>query len=247
MIIDAHAHMEVFPTKGFYDTPEKVIKYMDMANIDMAVVSTYSNWPEKSDSLEDLIENCSLYPGRFIPYVRLNPRYSDKMDWAIDHAIKMGYKGIKLHPAAYTVKPIAKPTINILRKAGEYGIPVLFHCSDEDMTLPLQIKEAASLCPETNIILAHMGGFMHRDDAIAVASEYDNVFLDMCEMPFAKSIKDAVRRAGAEKILFGTDLPTDNPVFEIEKVKLAGLKKEEEECIFYKNIARLLNIDVEGK
>jgi len=45
------------------------------------------------------------------------------------------------------------------------------------MSLPLQIAEAAERCPDSNIILGHMGGYFHVDDAIRVAEKYENVYL----------------------------------------------------------------------
>lgn len=249
MIIDAHAHMDVFPARGWNDPPEKVIKYLDMANIDMAVVSTYANYPGTNErGIEQLYEHCNQFPGRFIPFLRMNPRFVEQTEAAVDIAVKKyGFKGIKLHPTSYAIHPFTEPTLKIIRKAVEYDIPVLFHCSDECLTLPLQIAEAAEACPEAKIILAHMGGFHHRQDAINVAKKYENVYLDMCEMPFAGSIKQAVEEIGSEKMLFGTDLPTDNPIFEAEKVRMAGLKKEDEDNIFFRNAARLLKIDLEDK
>lgn len=247
MIIDAHAHMDVFLARGWNDPPEKVIKYLDMANIDMAVVSTYVNYPGPNmAAMEQLYNHCNQYPGRFIPFLRMNPRFVEQTEEAVDVAVKKyGFKGIKFHPTSYAMHPFTEPTLKILRKAVEYDIPVLFHCSDECLTLPLQIAEAAEACPDAKIILAHMGGFYHREDAINTARKYKNVYVDMCEMPFASSIKHAVEVIGSEKVLFGTDLPTDNPIFEIEKVKMAGLSKEDEENIFFRNAAKLLKIDLE--
>lgn len=171
MIIDAHAHMDVLLSRGWNDPPEKVIKYLDMANIDMAVVSTYANFPGSNPrGIEELYDNCNMFPGRFIPFLRMNPRFVDQTEEAIDIAIKKyNYRGIKLHPTSYAIHPFTEPTLKIIRKAVEYDVPVLFHCSDECLTLPLQIAEAAEALPEAKIILAHMGGFHHRQDAINVA------------------------------------------------------------------------------
>lgn len=246
MIIDAHAHMDVFPARGWYDTPDKVIRYMDMAGIDMAVVSTYVNFPgPKKTAMEDLYNDCNQYPGRFIPYLRMNPRFVDETEAAIDLAVnKYGFKGIKLHPTSYAIHPFTEPTLKILRRAAHYDIPVLFHCSDENLTLPLQIAEAAEACPWTKMILAHMGGFHHFKDVLRVCKKYPNLYVDTCEFPFAKAIRTAALEIGSERILFGTDIPTDNPIFEIEKVKQAELDSDSEKNIFYRNIARLLKIQV---
>lgn len=246
MIIDAHAHMDVFPARGWFDPPEKVIQYLDMANINMAVVSTYVNFPgPKKTAIEDLYNDCNQYPGRFIPYLRMNPRFVSETEAAIDLAVKQyGFKGIKLHATSYAMHPFTEPTLKILRRAAQYDIPVLFHCSDENLTLPLQIAEAAEACPETKIILAHMGGFHHHRDAIRVCKKYSNLYMDTCEFPFSRGIREAVEEIGPERILFGTDIPTDNPLFEIEKVKQANLGSEAEENIFWRNAANLLKLEV---
>lgn len=245
MIIDAHAHMDVFLARGWNDPPEKVIACMDRAGIDIAVVSTYVNYPgPKKEAMEELYRGCCSYPGRLIPFLRLNPRFTEETEAAIDLAVtKYGYRGIKLHPTSYSMHPFTEPTLKILRKAAQYDIPVLFHCSDENLTLPLQIGEAAEQCPQTKIILAHMGGFRHGADAIRVCKRYPNVFMDTCEFCFSAGIRHAVEELGPQRILFGTDLPTDNPLLEIRKVKDAQLGAEAEEMVFFKNAAGLLKLD----
>lgn len=246
MIIDSHAHMDEVASLGWMDPPERVLKFMDMAGIDMAVVSTYCNLPGINDgALEYVYEGCKKFPGRFIPYVRLDPWYGQRALDVVDIAVKKyNFRGLKFHPVHYSLHPFGEDTVKLLRKAADYDIPVLFHCSDEAMCLPLQIAEAVRQSPETKVILAHMGGFFHSNDAIEVAKKYKNVYIDTCEMPIINEIKRAVKELGADKVLFGTDIPTDNPLFEIEKIKSIGLLKEEEDLIFYKNIARILKMDI---
>ncbi|MGB5823361.1 MAG: amidohydrolase family protein [Proteocatella sp.] len=243
MIIDAHAHLEVFESIGLDDGPEKVISYMEYAGIDMACISTYTNQPGMhTASLEYYADCVKQYPGKFVPFVRLDPGYGDRTLKVIDEAVmKYGFKGIKLHPIDYSLAPFEDGTIKILKKAAHYDIPVLYHCSDEIMCLPLQIEWAAEACPEAKIILGHMGGFFHQDDAIEIAKRCDNVYLETCEQPFVGGIKKAVEEIGADRLLFGTDIPTDNPLLELEKIRYAKLGYENEEKILFKNIARLIH------
>lgn len=246
VVIDAHAHMDVCDVRGWYDDPDRVIGFMDRAGIDMAVVSTYRNTPETDlSALEYIAEGCRQYPERLIPFLRLNPRAGTKALDALELGIhEYGIKGVKLHPASYNLAPFMKATTDILKMAARYEMPVLFHCSDELMCYPLQLEEAIRECPDTTVILAHMGGFFHKRDALEVCKRNPNVYMDTCEFTFSKEIEKAVREIGAERLLFGTDIPTDNPVFEIEKVKRLGLGQENEDFIFYKNIARILKMDL---
>jgi len=250
VIIDAHAHIDESKIRGWVDPAERVIKFMDMANIDIAVVSTYRNAPTPEDEspLEYLIQETNKFPDRLIPFVRLNPRYGEATMRTLVHAVEnMGYKGVKLHPASYNLYPGGQATVDLFRKAAEYDIPVLVHCADEIMCLPLQFAETLEQSPDTKVILAHMGGFFHKEDAIKVCKRFPNIYMDTCEFPFVDGIKRAVEELGPERILFGTDNPIDNPLFEIEKIKEANLGREAEEKIFFKNAAKLLKLEVKGE
>lgn len=249
MIIDAHAHMDECDVRGWYDYPERVLSFMDKAGIDMAVVSTYRNAPETDkSSMHYIIEGCAKYPDRLIPYLRLNPRAGKKAVEVLEEAVETyGVKGVKLHPASYNLPPFGGATVDIMKKAAYYDIPVLYHCSDELMCYPLQIEDAMNDSPDTKVILAHMGGFFHKKDAIEVLKRNPMAYMDTCEFPFSGGIEYAIEQLGPDRLFFGTDIPTDNPLFEIEKIKVLGLGKEIEDKIFYKNIAKLLNLSIGGE
>jgi uncharacterized protein len=151
-------------------------------------------------------------------------------------------KGLKLHPVGYVMHPTSEQTINLIRHAAELNVPTLFHCGDEEFTMPLQIAEAASMVPEAQIILGHMGGYFHVKDAIRVAKRHPNLILETSAMPYPKLIKEAVDALGAERILFASDGPGCDPSIEVEKVRRAGLTPEQEALIFSGNTERLLGL-----
>jgi len=108
------------------------------------------------------------------------------------------------------------------------------------MTTPLAIALAARAVPEAQIILGHMGGYFHGREAIEVAERHPNLLLETSAMPYPALIAEAVRRVGAERVLFASDGPGCNPKLEVHKVKLAGLSPAEEDLVFAGNIQRLL-------
>lgn len=243
-IIDSHAHMEYIPESGLEDTPEKLIQYMEMAGISSACISTYTNMPgQNPDSIQYFLDAMNKYPGRFIPYLRMDPGYGQLALDALETAVeKHGFKGVKLHPIDYSLAPFEDTTLRILEMAAHYDIPVLYHCSDEMMCLPLQIEWAAEAVPDAKIIMGHMGGFFHQNDALNIAKRHDNIYMDTCEQPYVWGIEKLTKDIGSERILFGTDMPTDNPKLEVEKILHANITDEDRENIFYKNIAKLLHL-----
>ena len=244
-IIDMHAHVDVCVPLNWYDTGEKLVALMDEAGIEKAVVSAYLNLPGPDMTcLERLFRSCEPYEDRFMIFVRLDPWFGEDCIRFLEEAVKKyPIKGVKLHPAHYTLHPYGDLTVELMKTAGKLSLPVLFHCGDEMMCLPLQIGALAEKCPQTTMILAHMGGYGHMRDVITVAQKYHNIYIDTSEVPLVSSIKKIVDAIGAERVFYGSDAPCCDPLVEIEKVKLAGLTREQQELLFYKNAVRVMGLE----
>lgn len=242
MIIDSHTHVDEAPAYGWFDPPEAIIRLLDEAEIERAVIMTYRDAPGPEERVIEYIgEAVQRYPDRLIGYARMNPRYGDAAVELFDRAIR-DYKlaGLKLHPVSYVMHPASEPTLALIRHAASLGVPTLFHCGDEEFSLPLQIAEAADAVPDATIILGHMGGYFHVRDAMRVAVRHPNLILETSAMPYPRMIKEAVDLLGAERILFASDGPGCDPLLEVEKVRRAGLTPEQEELLFQGNIERIL-------
>lgn len=243
VIIDAHTHIDRVPEFGWIDPPEKLIPLLDAAGISKAVVMSYTEAPAVNPhSLDYIAEAVVRYPDRLIGFARIHPGYGDAAVRLLDHAImKLGMKGLKLHPVGTLAHPGNDGTVRLIQRAALYGAPTLFHCGDEPLTTPLEIAEAARKVPQASIILGHMGGYFHVDEAIDVAERYENVYLETSAVPYPQKIGEAVKRIGGQRVLFGSDGPGCNPTLEVEKVRLAGLTPADEELVLGQNIARLLD------
>ncbi len=243
-IVDMHAHVDVLEAFNWVDPPEKLIALMDEAGITHAIASAYANVPgPDSGALERLCQSLLPYKGRLFPFVRMDPWYGKRALELLDVAHQTyQVSGVKLHPAHYTLHPFGDLTVNLVRRAGELGLPVLFHCGDEMMSYPLQIGILAGKCPDTTIIMAHMGGIFHTHDALSVARAHPNIYVDTSEIPHVFPIRLFVDAIGPERVLFGTDAPYCDPIVELEKVRLAGLTEEEFEMVCSKNGLRLLGL-----
>ena len=239
-----HAHVDVVPALGWYDTADKLISRMDAAGVAMAAISGYMNAPgPEPGSLRNIADAVARYPDRLIGYARLDPWFGVDCIRVLEEAVReWGCRGVKLHPAHYTLYPFGEHTVKLVRRAGELNLPVLFHCGDEMMCLPYQIDRLAVQCPETTIILAHTGGFFSGGAALNVAGRRPNVLVDTSEIPLPGMIRKAVDALGPEKVLFGTDAPCCDIGLEIMKVKLAKLTDSEERLVMGLNYSRLMNI-----
>ena len=132
-----------------------------------------------------------------------------------------------------------------MRSAARLEVPVFIHCCDKPLAQPLQIGKAAELCPETTII-CHMGGFFRGEEIIRVAQKHHNIVLDTSSIPYPQIILQAIETIGPDRIVFASDNPAGDPVSELAKIRNLNLSPEIEEKILYKNIARLLKLDLAG-
>ena len=243
MIIDAHMHVDDIPALGWKLDADFCIRRMDEAGIDAAVVMTITDWPEvNASSIELVAEACAAHPGRLYAFARIHPWYGDEGIAALERAIAVhGFKGLKLHPVSTIAHPVGKETLRLIQRAAEHGAPTLFHCGDEPLTTPLAVAEAAEACPEATIILGHMGGYFHVDEAIEVAERLPNVVLETSAMPYPGKIGEAVARVGAERVLYASDGPACSPTLEVAKVRLAGLTPDVERLLLGENARRILD------
>ena len=211
------------------------------ANIDQAIVMTYRDATGPDDPATRYIHDAvRRYPDRLIGYVRINPNTPGAVD-ALDQALgDFKMKGLKLHPVSYVGFPFGEATLRLIRRAASYRAPVLFHTGDEALALPEEVAEAARRCPEATIILGHMGGYFHCEAVLQYAKTLPNVMVDTSAIPYPAMIRRAVDAFGAERVLYASDGPGCLPALEVEKVKLAGLSREEESLVFSGNIRRIL-------
>src|SRR5690606_9321852 len=159
------------------------------------------------------------FPDRLIPFVRVNPNHRDAMDAILDDAVGRGVRGVKFHPTTTLAHPAEAPTLAVLRRAAELGLPALFHCGDDPFTTPQVFGLAAEAVPECAIVMAHMGGYLHVEDAIDVASRHPNLYLETSAMPYPDAIREAIQRLGPDRVIFGSDGPGCNPALERRKVE----------------------------
>jgi uncharacterized protein len=244
VIIDFHTHVDRAELFGWIDPPEKLVPLLDDAGIEMAAVMTYVDLPGVNpNALEYIADAVARYPDRLVGFVRLNPNHRgaalDILARAVDD---FGFRGVKLHPTTTLANPADEPTVELMRACGERGLPVLFHCGDDPMTTPQSIAAGAARVPDTAVVLGHMGGYFHVDEAIDMAERHPNLYLETSAMPYPWKISKAIRRIGAERVLYASDGPGCNPRLEVQKVRMLGLPEEDERLVLGGNAARLLGL-----
>lgn len=272
MIIDLHTHIytEQEPAWHFAVCPaETLIKSMDAPyfqddepiHVVRAVVQPTPGvtiLPHLSfrEQHQYVIDSVRAHPDRLIGAMMLNPQKGVAEGCAeLRHLVKEeGFRMVKMHPNFHTYFPNKAKNLSypIMEEARNLGIVVMIHTGDPPFSLPALTAPLARDFLDVPVILGHMGvqkmGFS--DDAINVAMNHDNVFLEMSWGPLNR-VKEAVEFLGTSKLLFGSDSPFNDIGVHARIMDVLGqpppwgmnLSRGERDKILYKNAADLLLLE----
>lgn len=216
MVFDAHMHVGDFGIFGVSLDRDGLEQLMRDNDVTAGIVFSPDN-----EATLDVVESI---PGAY-GFYWANPNHRGHVDEArrfLDHA---RFLGVKLHPLLdgyYPNDPVVYPLMELL---AELDLPVLVHTGHPIFTLPWSVEELAVAFPGVKVIMGHMGhgNGIYINAAIDAAVRTPNVYLETSGMPMHTKIREAVERAGAHKVLYGSDVPFHHPQVEMLKVRLSGL------------------------
>jgi uncharacterized protein len=255
-MFDAHCHVgpglrarRPFGPLYEADTADKLIALLDRVGIDRAVAFA-PNWeggwdgtdfidPGYEQANAAVAEAVRLYPKRLIGFARVNPKYGRKALAELERCFRdYGFRGLKLNNEADPFVPtdleLLEPLVSLCE---EHRVPILVHTSFHP-SQPLQFLPLAQAHPKVAVILGHMGG-RNVIDAIIAAQNAQNLYLETSGI-YPMMLDRAIRALGADRLVFGTDLPYNIPEVEVERIRNIGLSTEDQKKITDDNLAGIL-------
>jgi uncharacterized protein len=239
MIIDAHCHAGrgdglTHPS----DTAAPLDRYLrraGAADIDRTVLFSafHSDYRTANREVARIVAGGA---GQFLGFAMLHAaRDTGRIGDLIREAVEeFGLCGIKVH------RHDARISREICDAARAYRLPVLYDVMGEISAAELLAAEY----PDVDFIIPHLGSFV--GDWWAHVSLTDqlvrhpNIYTDTSGVRDFDCLVDAVRRAGAHKVLFGSDGPWLHPGLELAKVRALGLSPFDQELVMSGNVLRLL-------
>lgn len=239
MIIDAHCHAgHGDGLTGPWDTAAPLGRYLRRANaagIERTVLfaAFHSDYRAANREVARIVRS---RPQRFIGFAFINAeRDRGRVGEMIAEAVEEhGFRGIKVH------RHDARVTREICDAARAWSLPVLYDVMGEIAPIELLATEYR----DVDFIIPHLGAFgdkWHAQRALLdLLVRHPNVYADTSSVQRFDLLVEAVRRAGAGKILFGSDGPWFHPGLELHKIRLLGLPQRDEAKILGGNLLRLI-------
>jgi predicted TIM-barrel fold metal-dependent hydrolase len=248
MIIDAHCHLA--PTQ---DAVESLLAIMAASGIAKTVMVPGGLIPELglADYLRGrtplamaspdngfLASQLRSYPDRLCAFYHVVPSFDDEDD--LEDAITSGFCGFKFSPLVDRIGFSDPGVQSACRLANERGFPVYTHVvANGDASLDA-FEPLPRRFPKVPFILGHMGFAGTDQSAIQMAYRYENLFLETSVGSVA-AIREAVRRLGPGKVIFGSEGPVHHPLVELRKIEVLGLPGSSMDLICAGNINSLMN------
>ena len=239
MIIDAHCHAgKGDGLTGPWDTDASLGKYLERAaqagvNRTVVFAAFHSDYTRANGEVARIVAS---NPDRFYGFAFVHPaRDKGRIYSMIRRAVTdYGFCGIKVH------RHDAKITREVCDAARLFSLPVIYDVVGDVSVCELLADEYA----DVNFIIPHLGSF--GDDWAAQVALIDhlvrhpNIYTDTSGVRRFDILEQAVSRAGARKILFGSDGPWLHPLVELTKVRALNLPDRLEGLIFADNFLRLI-------
>jgi predicted TIM-barrel fold metal-dependent hydrolase len=238
-VIDAHLHLDDSIPGPAQQAAAKLERELKACGIARAVVLHLASQRWGAE------EFAAAMTPRMSAFVNLDPREPGARDSLSRAVSRLGFAGLKLHPRLQGFSLEDPGAVGLARRAGELGVPVLVDAFPGGNFSPAPFAAFGRACPETRIILAHMGG--HRVlDFLMLAKELANLYFDISfsllyyrGSSVPRDMAFAMRSLRFQRVFYGSDYP-DRPVGDALKESLSllraeGLKNEEIERIAFLN------------
>lgn len=236
-------------------TLQGLLQSMERTNVDLSVIMPVVTKPEQFKTVNDFAAKTNArYEGKLLSFGGIHPadaqgdstQYRQELRYIKD----LGLKGIKLHPDYQETMIDDIGYLRIIDYATELGLIVLTHAGI-DIGFPAPVhcppEKARKVIDEvkpTKLVLAHTGGWRQWEDVEKYLVGCDVWFDTAFTSPYIRKeqFERIVRNHGADKVLFATDSPWENPADTINWMESTSLTDEEKKKIYGENAGKLLTI-----
>jgi predicted TIM-barrel fold metal-dependent hydrolase len=219
---------------------------MDRLGIDKLCLSPFlgcfCDFRRGNDLLGEAIKK---YPNRLIGQMTVNPHYPDEIFPELERCEQAyGVQMLKIHPFCHDYPVHGEGYRKLWEYADDTRTVVLSHTWESDKNCgPGLFDKIATRHPTVRVILAHAGGTQEGcRQTIEVLKKHENLYLDTAtsKLHFGM-IERFVREVGADRVLFGSDIPLLEPTAPLGRIAYAKISEADKEKILGLNTQRLLD------
>jgi predicted TIM-barrel fold metal-dependent hydrolase len=253
-IWDQHGHLGARLGSSPVEQMEALLKIADRMGITRLIMMAFgpheATPAEMRKTNDDYLRALERAHPRALGFVFINPQHVEASLQEIDRCVRDGpMVGFKPHVAKRCNAPELDP---ILRRAVELQAVVYQHTWLNNLgnlpgeSTPSDAVELALRHPDARLICGHAGGRWELGIRTIRAVKHLPVEIAGFD-PQAGAVEMAVRELGAERVIFGSDVPGRSFASQLAKVTGADIPDEAKRLILGANVKRMLTPILKAK
>lgn len=164
--------------------------------------------------------------------------------------IELGFKAIRVLPWLWEVPPTDRRFYPVYTACAELGVPFCTQIGHtgplmpSEVGRPIYLDQVALDFPELTIVGGHIG-YPWTEEAIAVATKHENVFIDTSAYTVSRYPAELVKFMsghGRHKVLFGTNYPMIMPQKALDRLETLQLDEEAQALFLAGNAQRIFKL-----
>jgi len=163
---------------------------------------------------------------------------------------ELGFKGIRILPWLWEVPPTDRRFYPVYAACCEMDVPFCTQIGHtgplmpSEVGRPIYLDQVAIDFPELTIVGGHIG-YPWTDEAIAVATKHEHVYIDTSAYTaqrYPAALVEFMRGHGRTKVLFGSNWPMIEPAKALAGLERLGLDDEARALFLAGNAARVYGL-----
>lgn len=268
MIIDAwaqhptlrHTQDPVFDslrrwTKGAIPTEQlpvsATLAMMDQGGVQTSLISAWQAPGKDMITNDEVAAFCAESGGRLVGVGSVDISKPMQAVREIRRCVEeLGFKAIRVLPWLAERPPTDRLFYPVYTACCEMGVPFCTQIGHtgplmpSEVGRPIYLDQVALDFPELVIVGGHIG-YPWTEEAIAVATKHENVYIDTSAYTAKRYPPELVRYLksnGRRKVLFGTNYPMITPAKALADLDALGLDAETRDLFLFGNAARVFDL-----
>ncbi|MDM4772314.1 amidohydrolase family protein [Solimonas sp. SE-A11] len=224
---------------------------MDQAGVDRALISAWLAPRRVLISNDEVAGFVAQAPDRLVGVGSVDiSRPMDAVREVRRCIRELGFKAIRVLPWLCEVPPTDRRFYPVYTACCDLSVPFCTQIGHtgplmpSEVGRPIYLDQVALDFPELVIVGGHIG-YPWTDEAIAVATKHENVYIDTSAYTMQRypaALVEYLRGHGRHKVLFGTNYPMILPAKALEGLDALGLDDEAKGLFLSGNAARVFGL-----
>lgn len=230
---------------------ETTIAFMDQGNINKSLISAWYAPKNIMISNDEVAGFVSTAPDRLVGVGSVDISKPMQAVAEIKRCvIELGFKAIRVLPWLWEIPPTDRRFYPVYVACAELGVPFCTQIGHtgplmpSEVGRPIYLDQVALDFPELKIVAGHIG-YPWTEEAIAVATKHENVYIDTSAYTakrYPKELVNYIKTNGRYKVLFGTNYPMIMPEKALAGLNTLELSAQTQKLFLAENAKRVFDL-----